>query len=200
MMLTTHVLAGLALALPVVVFVPELAPAAVVAGGVGGAFPDFDMYFGHRRTFHFPVYYTALAVPAVGVAVTVPQLLTITVAVGLAAAALHCLMDIFGGGLELRPWEGRSERAVYDHYHGRWIAPRRLIRYDGSPEDLLLAGGFAVPTVLLLDGPVVVLVAVLLGISFVYVVLRRWLADLAPTVFSKVPEPIEEYVPDRYLE
>ncbi|MCL9813939.1 metal-dependent hydrolase [Natranaeroarchaeum aerophilus] len=200
MMLTTHVLAGLALALPVVVFVPELAPVAVVSGALGGAWPDFDLYAGHRKTLHFPVYYSALAVPAIGLALVIPTLLTVAVAVGLAAAALHCLMDVFGGGLELRPWEGGSERAVYDHYHDRWVTPRRLIRYDGSPEDLLLAGGFAVPTVLLLDGLVVVLVTLLLAVSFVYVVLRRWLADLAPAVFSKVPEPIEEYVPDRYTE
>lgn len=200
MMLTTHVLAGLTLALPVVVFAPELTPAAVVAGALGGAWPDFDMYAGHRKTLHFPVYYSALAVPAIGLALVIPTVLTVAVAVGLAAAALHCLMDVYGGGLELRPWEGQSDRAVYDHYHDGWVAPRRLIRYDGSPEDLLLAGGFAVPTIVLLDGPVLVLVALLLGISFVYVVLRRWLADLAPAVFSKVPEPIEEYVPDRYLE
>lgn len=200
MMLTTHVLAGLALALPVVVFAPEFAPVALVAGAFGGALPDFDLYTGHRRTLHFPVYYSTLAAPAVGLALLVPHVGTIALAVGVAAAALHCLMDVFGGGLELRPWENGSEKAVYDHFHGRWVAPKRLIRYDGSSEDLLLAGGFAAPSVLLLDGAAVALVAALLGISVVYVALRRWLADLAPAVFSKVPEPIEEYVPDRYTE
>lgn len=200
MMLTTHVLAGLALSLPVVVLAPELAPAAIIAGAIGGALPDFDMYAGHRRTLHFPVYYSVLTVPALGLAVLAPNLLTVGLAIGIAAAAVHCLMDVFGGGLELRPWEGRSERAVYNHYSDSWVAPRRLIRYDGSPEDLLLAGSFAAPTLVLLDGPVLILVVLLLAVSFVYVVLRRWLADLAPAVFSKVPEPIEEYVPDRYTE
>lgn len=94
-----------------------------------------------------------------------------------------------------RPADNRVQPIV-----DSWVAPRRLIRYDGSPEDLLLAGSFAAPTLVLLDGPVLILVVLLLAVSFVYVVLRRWLADLAPAVFSKVPEPIEEYVPDRYTE
>ncbi len=200
MMLTTHVLAGLALALPVVVYAPEFAPVALVAGAFGGAVPDFDLYAGHRRSLHFPVYYSALAVPAVGFALLFPHVVTVALAVGVAAAALHCLMDVFGGGLELRPWEKGSEKAVYDHFHDRWVAPKRLIRYDGSPEDLLLAGGFAAPAAVLLDGFAVLFVAVLLGISLVYVVLRKWLADIAPAVFSRVPEPVEEYVPDRYTE
>ncbi|MFC7115110.1 metal-dependent hydrolase [Natronoarchaeum sp. GCM10025703] len=200
MMLSTHVLAGLALALPVVAVAPELAPAALVAGALGGAVPDLDMYAGHRQTLHFPVYYSILAVPAAAVALLVPTALTVALAVGVAAAAAHCLMDVFGGGLELRPWEGSSTRAVYDHYNGRWVAPRRLIRYDGAPEDLVLASGFAVPAIVWLDGPAITLVAALLSISLVYVLLRKWLADLAPTVFSKVPGPVEEYVPERYLQ
>jgi membrane-bound metal-dependent hydrolase YbcI (DUF457 family) len=200
MMLSTHVLAGLALALPVVAVAPELAPAALVAGALGGAVPDFDMYAGHRQTLHFPVYYSMLAVPAAAVALFVPTALTVALAVGVAAAAAHCLMDVFGGGLELRPWEGRSTRAVYDHYNGRWLAPRRLIRYDGAPEDLVLASGFALLSITWLDGPAIPLVAALLSISLVYVLLRKWLADLAPTVFSKVPGPVEEHVPKRYLQ
>lgn len=197
MMLTTHVLAGIALALPVVVFAPEFGPVALLAGAVGGAFPDFDMYWGHRRTLHFPVYYPIAAVPAALLATIAPSVVAVGIAVALAAAALHCVMDVYGGGLELRPWEERSKRGVYDHYHGRWITPRRLLRYDGSPEDLLLAGAFAVPTLLLVDGALPV-VALLLGISAVYVGLRKQLASLAPDVFALTPEPLRGYVPERY--
>jgi hypothetical protein len=74
------------------------------------------------------------------------------------------------------------------------------VRYDGAPEDLVLASGFALLSITWLDGPAIPLVAALLSISLVYVLLRKWLADLAPTVFSKVPGPVEEHVPKRYLQ
>lgn len=31
-----------------------------------------------------------------------------------------------------------------------------------------------------------------------YVALRRWLADIAPTVFAYVPDQFQQYVPERY--
>jgi hypothetical protein len=107
-------------------------------------------------------------------------------------------MDRYGGGLELRPWEGNSEHAVYDHVRGRWRRPKRWIRYDGAPEDAALLGVLGVPLALVLPPPFhwITVVALLVGIT--YGLLRRRLASLAPVVFGAVPGPLTEYVPERY--
>lgn len=198
MMLPTHALWGLALAAPVASYAPEFAPAVLLAGLVGGIFPDLDMYRGHRRGLHYPVLYPVAGLLVGGVALAWPTPWTVAVAVGLLAAALHCAMDVLGGGLELRPWEGTSQRAVYDHVRGRWLRPRRVVAYDGSPGDLLLAVGAAGPLLAFVDGVFAAVVVVALAIATAYVLLRRRLADLAPAVFGRVPDPLVEHVPDRY--
>nr|WP_049895680.1 hypothetical protein [Halopiger xanaduensis] len=197
-MATTHALWGMVLALPVLATAPEFAPAAFLAGLVGGLAPDLDLYVGHRKTLHYPVYAALATVPAVGLAVFVPSTATIVLAVGLAAAAAHAATDAVGGGLELRPWLAGSERAVYSHYHDRWIRPRRWVRYDGAPEDLGLAGVAAAPLVVAADGPVAVVVLVLLAVSAVYVLLRKPLATVAERFARAVPSPLRPYVPERY--
>ena len=198
-MLPTHALSGMALALPVVAVAPEFAPVALVAGLLGGIVPDLDMYAGHRKTLHFPVYYTVLGAAATLAAILVPTSVTVTVAVFLLAAALHSVADVFGSGLELRPWEGTSDRAVYDHYRGTWIAPRRLIRDDGSPGDLLLSIALAIPLLLALDGPLQWAVVAAVAVGAVYTALRRALADLAPVMVGLLPASARPYVPDRYV-
>jgi hypothetical protein len=204
MMATTHALAGVVLAVVVAVVFPESAAAAtpipVLAAALGGLFPDFDLYAGHRKTLHFPVYFSALAAPAVAVAAVAPSTLTLSVALFLAAAALHSAMDALGGGLELKPWLGTSERAVYSHYHGRWIPPRRWIRYDGAPEDLLAAGVFALPTLYVFDGPVQLGVYAALGVSAVYVLLRKPMVVVAQTAVDTMPEHVVERMPERFVE
>ncbi|RQG95476.1 metal-dependent hydrolase [Natrarchaeobius chitinivorans] len=200
MMATTHALWGMALALPVLATAPEYAPAAFLAGLVGGFAPDADMYTGHRKTLHFPVYASIAVIPAAVLAVLVPTMGTIALAVGLAAAALHAVSDVLGGGIELRPWQGTSERAVYSHYHGRWLRPRRVVRYDGAPEDLALAGVVAVPLLAIGNEVVTAVVIALLAVSSVYVVLRKSLAGVAARLAGLLPAPVREHVPARYLE
>ncbi|WP_256335612.1 metal-dependent hydrolase [Halopenitus persicus] len=215
-MQTTHALVGMAIATPIAVRFPELAGIVLIAGLVGGAFPDLDLYKGHRRTLHFPVLYAAAAVVASVIAaaglgglsgtVSLPGTVlasTPTVAalaVGFAAAAAHCLMDVLGGGLELRPWEGRDDRAVYDHVRGRWIAPRRWIRYDGSPEDLGIATAAGLPVLVVAEGALFALAAVLLGVSAVYVAVRRRLPDIAAAIAARTPASLRAWVPDRYFD
>ena len=198
MMLPTHILAGLALAMPLAVVSPELGVFALIGALLGGLLPDLDLYVGHRRTLHYPTLYPVLTLPAVALAVLWPTPLTVATAFVLAAAALHCRMDVFGGGLELRPWEASSEKAVYDHVRGEWLTPRRWIRYDGSPGDLALSVGFGIPLFVVLDGIFAAIVAALVAIAVVYVALRRQLADLAPVVFGRLPAPLATYVPNRY--
>jgi hypothetical protein len=204
MMATTHALAGVVLAVVLATLFPESAawttPIPVVAAAFGGVFPDFDLYAGHRKTLHFPVYFSALAAPALVVAAVVPTTLTLSVALFLAAAALHSVMDAFGGGLELKPWLGTSDRAVYSHYHGRWIAPRRWVRYDGAPEDLAVAVAVAAPTLYVFDGPVRTGALCALGISAAYAVLRKPMVTAAERLVDALPADVLAHVPDRFVD
>jgi hypothetical protein len=204
MMATTHVLVAAAAASTLAVLAPEHAPLAVAAAGAGGLFPDLDIYTDHRRTLHFPVYYPLLAATAVALAVALPTTATVAVAAFLAGTALHAAMDVLGGGLELRPWEATSERAVYSHAHGRWLAPRRWVRYDGAPEDLVVAAVAAAPPLALFDGPVAAAVGALLAVSAGYVALRKPLAALwarlAALLVSRLPDPLRTRVPPRFVD
>lgn len=202
-MLPTHALKGMLLAVPVAWIAPEFAEIALFAGFLGGIVPDLDMYVGHRKTLHFPVWYSVLTVPALVIAAIVPTGATVAIAIGLLAAAVHSLSDVLGGGLELRPWEGTSDRAVYDHYRKRWIPPRRWIRYDGSPGDFSLSALFAAPLVLTVDGTLQAAVVATVTVAAVYAAVRRRLPDLAETVLSACaplcPPHLLERVPARYL-
>ncbi|USZ69702.1 metal-dependent hydrolase (plasmid) [Halorussus salilacus] len=200
MMATTHALVGVALATAVARAAPEFAAVALVAAAVGSVFPDFDLYAGHRKTFHFPVYYSALAVPAGGLALALPSAATIALALFVVGAALHSLMDALGGGLEVEPWRATSDRAVYDHFRGRWVAPRRWIRYDGAPEDLALAGLLGVPAFVVHEPPVRTLVVAVLAVSAGYALLRKPLARLWVRLVGAVPREARAYVPDRFEE
>ncbi|MFB1066617.1 metal-dependent hydrolase [Natrinema sp. H-ect4] len=192
MMLPTHALVGLALALPLVILAPEFAGVALTAGLLGGILPDLDMYLGHRKTLHYPVYYSVLGVAVVPFAVLLPTAATIAATFLLLGAAVHSVMDIFGGGLELRPWEATSSRAVYDHRRGRWLAPRRWVRYDGAPEDLLLSLGIAVPLLIALDGVLRLIVGAALVVAVVYTAVRRLLPTIAEVLVVRT-------LPDRFL-
>ena len=198
MMLPTHAIVGLAIATPVAFAAPELTTAALAGGLIGGIFPDLDLYAGHRRTLHYPTIYPLLALAATAFAAVRPTPVAVAIAFAMIGAAMHCQMDRFGGGLELRPWEGGSDRAVYDHVKRRWRRPRRVIRYDGAPEDLGLALFLGLPLVVMLSPPFRWIVLALLVVGGSYVVLRRQLAAIAPIVFGYVPARFEEYVPERY--
>jgi hypothetical protein len=198
MMATTHGLTGLVLAGLIAGVWPEHAPVALAAGFAGGLAPDLDLYAGHRRTLHFPVYASLGALGALGVAALAPGVATVAAAAFLVGAAAHAASDVLGGGLELRPWESRSERAVFSHYHGRWLAPKRLVPYDGSPHDLLLTVVLAVPAVWATDGALQLLVLGAVAVSTTYVALRKRLAAVAAALASLVPHRYEPYVPQRY--
>jgi len=199
-MLPTHALTGLAIAAPLVALAPEFAPVALAGALAGSVLPDLDLYAGHRRTLHYPVGYglAAVAVGLLALALATPAL--VAAAFLFAGAALHCQMDRYGGGLELRPWENRSDRAVYDHVRGRWRRPKRWVRYDGAPEDVAFAVGLGAPLLVLLDGPFRWVAVAALTVGVAYGVLRRRLADAAPVVAGYVPASVEHHVPERYRE
>ena len=199
MMLPTHALGGMALALPLLTVAPEFAGIGLVAGLFGGIFPDLDMYVGHRKTLHYPVYYSVLAIGMALVAAFVPTAIGIGIAFFLLGASIHSVSDILGGGLELRPWESTSNRAVYDHHNSKWIAPRRWIRYDGSPEDLLLSVTIAALLLVSIKGVFNWLILSTLTVAAGYTALRRILPDVAVLLVQILPTPLLAHVPARYL-
>jgi hypothetical protein len=200
MMATTHALAGMVLASVTVALAPEHAPLAVGAAAAGGAFPDLDLAGRHRRTLHFPVYYSVAAVALTALAVARPAPVTVALATFFAAVGLHSVTDAFGGGLELKPWEGTSDRAVYDHHRGLWVRPRRWIRYDGALEDVALAAILAAPT-FAVGGPAVRrLVLALVAVSVVYGVLRKPLVAVAAWLVAVLPPSVLEWIPGRFVE
>lgn len=143
MMLFTHILAGALIGLPAAGLYGSAVVPLVVAGAIGGLVPDIDMVLEHRRTLHFPVIGTGVAIVLLVAGAwmgSVVQLL----AVFMAAVAVHSLMDVLGGGKELRPWERTDPRASFDHLHGEWFMARRLV-HDGSRGDLLLYALCALP-------------------------------------------------------
>ena len=184
MMATTHALVGLTLVAPLAYVYPEFAPALAVGAIVGGIFPDLDVAFEHRRTLHFPVYGGLVAVPAAVGSFLSPSSLTVFLAAFTAAAWLHAASDTLGSGPELDPWRNPTDRAVYDHFRGRWIRPRRWIRYDGAPEDAVLAVSLAVPVLFVFDGTVQALVALGVLVSVSYALVRRRIPEWAAGRFQ----------------
>lgn len=185
MMLFTHVAAGLALAAGVATVTPAHALPAAAGAVVGGVVPDLDLLAGtHRRTLHFPdLYWLPAAVFAIP-AVVSPSPAAVALALAALTAAVHSVSDLFGAGNELRPWERTSSRAVYLHVAGRWLPPRYWVRYDGAPEDLLLAAVLSVPALVVYDPPVRTTVGAMLVLAGAYALIRRRLPDLGERLLA----------------
>lgn len=184
-MAPTHAAVGLALGTTAIAIVPEHATLAALWAVLGGLFPDLDLFFGqHRRTLHFPILYWVPALPALALAAVVPVGPTIALAAFSLSAAVHSGMDAFGAGDELRPWEATSEKGVYDHLRGRWIPPRRWVRYDGAPEDLVLTAVFAVPGLTLYGEGARALTIGGLALATVYALVRKRVPSHFPERFQ----------------
>ena len=174
MMSTTHATMGLLLAVPVALVAPELSLVVGAAALAGGVFPDLDLLVGaHRKTLHFPVLYWVPTGIAALASLLAPSQWTVAAFVFFLSAAAHSASDLLGAGVEARPWERTSDRAVFLHARDRWIRPRYLVRYDGAPEDLALAALLAVPGLLVFDGPVRSVTLGMLAVSAAYVVVRK---------------------------
>lgn len=200
MMATTHALVGMVLFGAVGVVAPEYLPATVAGAAAGGFFPDVDLLGNHRRTLHFPVGYTAGAVALGLLALVVPTTVTVALAAFVASAAIHSAMDVLGGGLEVKPWKGTSDRAVYSRYHDRWLAPRRWIRYDGAPEDVAFAAVLAAVLILAFAGPIQTVALALLAISVVYGLLRKPLVWAGESLVERLPASVRERIPFQFAE
>ena len=178
-MSTTHAAAGALLASPLAAVRPDLASVAALAALAGGVFPDLDVVVGtHRKTLHFPVYYWVPTLLGGVAALAAPGPVTVAACFFFLSAAVHSVSDVFGGGTDARPWEGNSDRAVYVHPLGRWLTPRRFVRYDGAPEDFVLVTALSVPGLLVFGPPVRMLLWAGVTVSLAYAVVRKRLPDL----------------------
>lgn len=184
MMTPTHALVGASVGASVAVVNPALAAVAIPVGFVAGVTPDLDLLWTHRRTTHFPVYAPAVALAAVALAAVLGGPAATLFAVGTVAFAVHPAMDVLCGGVECRPWEATSQRAVYDHARGRWLRPRRLVRYAGAPEDLLAATAAALPALAVATGGLRTGLVVVLAGSAAFVAVRRRLAGVSERLFA----------------
>lgn len=185
MMTSTHAVVGASLGAAVATVVPELSPAAVLVGFVGGALPDIDLVATHRRTTHFPVLAPLGGLLVTAVALVVGGTAALLALVFALAFAIHTLMDVFGGGVEPEPWLATSDRGVYNHVAGRWIAPRRWVRYAGAPEDLSLAVGAAVLPLASTAGPTRQLLVATLAVSACFALFRRRLSTISELVVDR---------------
>lgn len=195
----THMLAGLFIALPFLSVFPEHAVSLFFVGVFGGIFPDFDLYTGHRKRLHFPVYYGIPGVALGVIGVITMELVVLLGFIFVSAAWLHSVMDILGSGVELRPWEGTSNKAVFNHHRNEWIQPRRIVAYDGSPGDLFLAAALGIPLLIGFSSPVNSYIGVLLVIGIVYAVCRKQLADIAGGIVKRLPDRVHGFIPPRYF-
>ncbi|MFB6194502.1 MAG: metal-dependent hydrolase [Halobaculum sp.] len=199
-MATTHTLAGVCIGLAVSAVAPAEAGPVVLAAALGGAAPDVDLLWDHRKTLHFPVWGTVVALLGVAVAVAVPTTATVAVATALVAAAVHAVSDLFGGGLSLRPWIPTSDRGVYEHARGVWHPPRRWVRYDGAPEDAFLALALALPAYAATSGVVRAGVVALLVVSVVYAATRRRIVSGGRRLLAALPPGVVRLIPDSLVE
>lgn len=185
MMATTHGFVGALLALPLYFIAPELFLTGLIAAFIGGVFPDLDLYHGHRKRLHYPIYYNVAVIATLPALLLYTSVSTVFIWFFLAAAGLHCFTDRFGGNKDSRPWQSDSQKAVYSHYHGRWWSPREWIRYDGSPEDFIVLLVASIPIILVLEGLLQQVGLLLVGISFFYVVFRKKGMEVIPNSFLR---------------
>lgn len=173
-MVFTHILVGVLVGALFSIAIPEFGLLPVYAGLLGGAFPDLDMLMTHRRTLHYPVWFSVTSTLATLVLYFFTDSLVVFVAAFTLAAAIHCLMDTLGGGKEMRPWREVDDRAVYNHVAGDWIKPRRLV-YDGSLKDLLLSGVSGGLAYYILRPRFRVFIVTVMLLAIVYAAIRRWI-------------------------
>lgn len=200
MMATTHALVGMVLFSATALVAPEQLPVAVAGAAAGGLFPDLDLFGNHRRTLHFPVLYSAAAVVLGVVALVFPAAVTVALAAFASSAAIHSAMDALGGGLEVKPWKGTSDRAVYSHYHDRWLAPRRWIRYDGAPEDVALAAVLAGGLIFAFAGPIQTVAVAFLAVSVLYGLFRKPLVLAGESLVDRLPASVLDRIPFQFTE
>lgn len=146
-MTPNHGTAGLLLSLTVTKWYPELAGIVALSALLGGVLPDIDIKLEHRKTLHYPAYYGIVTVIFLGLAAISNSIVVVVGLYFFGAAALHCYADYFVG-IEKPSDETNADGVLYLHPREKWIGPKEIIRYAGSPGDLLVGILLAVPPLL----------------------------------------------------
>lgn len=185
MQLLFHALIGVLLAGTGFWIQGDAVPMAIVFSSIAGSVvPDLDMFFIHRKTLHFPVVFSIVAMAMIPVYIYTGALQWLILFFFVAGAGLHSLIDVFGGGKEMRPWERKDNRAVYNHVSGEWVRPRHWY-YDGSRISFAL-GLMVSILVLALGGPFLdYFVGAVLLFSSVYMLIRRQVVEMLPEEYER---------------
>lgn len=161
-MLSTHVLAGGVLGLVFSVFTPYSASLLVMMGMIFSTFPDLDVLFEHRKTFHRPFQYSLLFLLLLFSLFFYQSLVLTLLTAGIGSITLHSISEIFSQGRNLGSG-GKNEKAVFNHPSGSWIEARDLVRVGGRL-DLLLSLLLFIP--LFMAGSLLVKIAA--GVTIFY--------------------------------
>jgi hypothetical protein len=191
-MVTTHIFVSLLLAFCVSFVSPLEVGTILPIAFVGGFFPDLDMFFGtHRKTLHYPVYGSVLAVASFVFFLITHSMIIGFITIFLIGCMSHTLTDILSCGLEKYPWKKNSKQAVYNHHTKKWIPPRYIIPYDGSIEDfgVTFIGGvlFLFATKTYTINYYLWMTMGLIGVAFIYTVLRKRLPRIEQKLYSRFP-------------
>lgn len=202
MMLPTHIILGLTFITPLIYILPEeFAFPLAIGVVVGSTLPDLDLLYGtHRKTFHSPIRSWIVVAITTTTFVLFQTPLTAALFAICFGFSQHSLSDVFGGGLEHKPWEKTSDKAVYNHYHKTWWTPRHYASYDGSPRDLTIFGvlslaSFQTYGILPYYSHFVGSLGI---IAITYTISRRYLPDLDTYLYKNIPQlrPLLELLGD----
>jgi hypothetical protein len=119
----------------------------VIAGMVGGVFPDLDQlqfwgppwlsrHFVHKKTCHFISGYFMATALLLATAALVPNYVIplVVLACATMGAGVHSFMDPFDGWNDKHPKWG-----IWEHIRGQWIASKRWIMFAGLWEWVIQA-------------------------------------------------------------
>lgn len=193
MMAFTHILVGILLSAGISQLAGLSVTPFMIAGAVGGLFPDIDLLFTHRKTFHYPFIFPILTIISVAIYAVVQLETLLFLTAFMAAAAAHSAMDVLGGGKEMRPWRETDDRAVYDHLRQRWVKPLRLF-YDGSLPDLILAIISAVGILYAVSSGADVIISLLVVLAIIYTLLRRVVTQWIPEDYATFSSYIQHKI------
>lgn len=149
-------------------------PVAVLAGMIGGFLPDIDMLLEHRKTTHRPFQYLVLTTVFLAAVLLQGGAYLVFATFLLGSMMLHSFMEIFSNGKTMRPKKETDDRAVFNHFTGNWIKPRRTV-IDASFRDLMCTVFFSIPV--LAYGIHFYLVSAVLVWGIIYFLTADWMKE-----------------------
>lgn len=154
-------------------------------GVFGNIFPDLDsIILDHRKSLHLVSIYPILGF--VFLIFSYYQFELFFISFFFFSCFIHCICDLLGSGVGIRPWENDENKGVYDHFQRSWIKSSNIL-YDGSPKDfsILLVGTITFIAIFSLNTFLFYLIIVNFSLGLFYSIIRK-----------KYPKYIEKYMDD----